>query len=270
MEIHLRPNEIQPGIFLFTSFRYLMVNSTVIDCGETVVVVDTLLRQDEASQINEFIVNELKKPVQWIINTHWHKDHLFGNKAFSAEMTIAHENYIHSEEAKKLTDGHRMPYTHPTITFSERINLKAGLCQFELRAAPGHSPDGLMVYLPDKKIMITGDTVFGKGTRRVNIPYVHEGSWSQLENTLKTMLTYDICLVIPGHARTSDQSLIQEQLNYIQQLRRFVIEASENGLGKEDLLAFPVTDFTPNRLEPMIPKLHEKNIHKMWNEYHQK
>ncbi|RMH74137.1 MAG: MBL fold metallo-hydrolase [Gemmatimonadetes bacterium] len=268
MDIRLRPNEIHPGIYLFTSFKTLMVNSTVVDCGDEVIVVDTLLRKDEATQVADFIRETLQKSVSWIINTHWHKDHLYGNQAYPGVPTIAHENYIHSAEAQKILMGHRMPYQHPKLTFSERMRLTIGTRHMELHGAPGHSPDGLVVYLPEEKVMFTGDTVIGNGSRRIGLPYVHEGNWGRLEATLEWLLTFNIERIAPGHAKPGDKSLIQQRLDYTQRLRRFVQEAPLANMTKADLIALPLTEFTHDGSEAMMPNLHHINLEKMWAELH--
>ena len=67
------------------------LNMIVVDCGEFLTLVDTFSSTDEAESARLRIKELINKPVKYIINTHHHWDHTFGNQVFPEAEIIAHE-----------------------------------------------------------------------------------------------------------------------------------------------------------------------------------
>ena len=56
-------------------------NTMVIVCDSDVVVVDTDFTREAAQEVIGAIRGITKKPVRFVVNTHWHDDHVMGNQA---------------------------------------------------------------------------------------------------------------------------------------------------------------------------------------------
>ncbi len=120
-------------------------------------------------------------PLQAIFLTQAHADHFGGVPTFKEDATkvIAQEQYTHTEDffkelgpylgrrSAKLWAGtvnrgnNAVPYVVPDITFEKALNICFGQRNFEMIATPGgESPDAAAVWLPDDRIVFTGN-LFG-------------------------------------------------------------------------------------------------------------
>jgi cyclase len=76
---------IAPGVYVVLqpfADRFNDSNSTVVVLDDAVLVVDTQSTLTEASAEVEAIKHLTSKPVRWVINTHWHNDHVQGNQVY--------------------------------------------------------------------------------------------------------------------------------------------------------------------------------------------
>ena len=82
---------VSENVFWFQSEVYAQVTAGVVAGPQWAVVIDTLALPDETLSIREFIEHELNVPVRYVINTHYHADHAWGNCFFPGATVIAHE-----------------------------------------------------------------------------------------------------------------------------------------------------------------------------------
>ena len=66
---------VADDVYTFQSDVYAQVNAGAIIGQDWAVVIDTLAFPDETLAIREFIEDELKRKVRYVINTHYHADH---------------------------------------------------------------------------------------------------------------------------------------------------------------------------------------------------
>ncbi|MET0535065.1 MAG: MBL fold metallo-hydrolase [Steroidobacter sp.] len=105
-------------------------NSGFIDCGDRLVVVDTQSNEATTRRALAAIRERTDKPVRYVINTHWHDDHIVGNRiyreAFPAARFVAHERsltYLPGEGKQSRDKFHR---GIPEVLAGMRRVLKAG------------------------------------------------------------------------------------------------------------------------------------------------
>ncbi len=81
--------EVNPGIFAALSKpgKGSMANAGVIDLGDSLLVFDTMTTPKAASVLKEHIEAITGKRVRYVVNSHFHGDHTFGNQVFG-EATI--------------------------------------------------------------------------------------------------------------------------------------------------------------------------------------
>ncbi len=147
------------------------------------------------------------RDIDIVTNTHLHLDHCWANRAFKdisgAKIVIhdLHKKYSHQNlvEMPKLFSSF-FDFGIKPIEFKEDSvlsdKLNTGEMEFELLAAPGHSPDSICFYCRDKKILICGDVVFDQSTGRVDFP---GGSAAELKASIERLSHLDIEYLLPGH-----------------------------------------------------------------------
>ncbi len=139
-----------------------------------------------------------------IINTHSHPDHCQSNELIvdrsSAGVTLSAE-----EDEFRTTIGERM-YTMfgmKAPRFNALFHLKEGELDLvrdgfkaQVILTPGHSPGSVCLYLPDTKILITGDVIFYMSVGRTDFP---GGDTLMLKKSIEKLAGLDVEYLVPGH-----------------------------------------------------------------------
>jgi hydroxyacylglutathione hydrolase len=130
------------------------------------------------------MLNEKKWKAQYIINTHTHFDHVFGNDQVATKTGAAIIQHSNSQ-------------LHKDISVRENDVVSIGSLQLKVLHTPGHSEDSICLII-DKKCVFTGDTLFVGGVGRVDLP---GSSPKDMYNSLynKISALEQNLTVYPGH-----------------------------------------------------------------------
>ena len=173
------------------------MEAAIVDCG-------ALFPQEEA-KIEAFVSdNNLK--VKYILNTHLHLDHCFGN-AWAAErygiLPMAHKD----DETLLARMGEQarmfgLPFEVKTEKLGGYLNdndvLMLGENRIEVIHTPGHSRGGLCFYIPSAGWLISGDSLFEGSIGRTDL---EGGSYATLIKSIteRLMKLPEETVVYPGH-----------------------------------------------------------------------
>lgn len=173
------------------------MEAAIVDCG-------ALFPQEE-EKIETF-VNENNLKIKYILNTHLHLDHCFGN-AWAAErygvLPMAHED----DETLLARMGEQvrmfgLPFEVRTEKLGEYLKdgdiLKLGNNEIKVIHTPGHSRGGLCFYIPAAGWLISGDSLFEGSIGRTDL---EGGSYTTLIKSItERLLTLpEETVVYPGH-----------------------------------------------------------------------
>ncbi|MCF8001222.1 MAG: MBL fold metallo-hydrolase [Halanaerobiales bacterium] len=165
---------------------------------------------DEIDKIMD-MVNEYNVKVEKIINTHGHFDHISANQELK-EKTGA-EIYIHEQDSEALINPSKNLSSHLGQNNLVKLNKADNIInegdiitiedyKFEVFHTPGHSPGSICLYDENKKILISGDTIFSMGVGRTDFPGCSQQELiNSIENKILT-LPEDV-KVYPGHGQTT-------------------------------------------------------------------
>ena len=158
----MQRERVSENVFWFQSEIYAQVTAGVITGPQWAVVIDTLAMPEETLAMRTYIEEELAVPVRYVINTHYHADHSWGNSYFpnatvvSSEATrvaLAERAPAALEAARRQNPSfQRTRIILPHMTFdSGELNLRVGKKNLILMNAPGHSQDGIMVLVEEDR-----------------------------------------------------------------------------------------------------------------------
>lgn len=117
----------------------------------------------------------------------------------------------------------------PTRTFVDRLNLRVGDRPVELmELGPAHTLGDTVVYLPDERVLFTGDLLFKDAH-----PLIWQGPVSNWVRACHILLDLDVETVVPGHGPLTDLSGIRETLGYLEWLTDEARERYEAGFTVE-------------------------------------
>ncbi len=229
-------------------------NAAFIVTPAGVVVIDALGSPALADRLMAEIRKVTPLPVTHVIITHYHADHIYGLQAFKAQgaRIIAHRaalEYLNSDTARLRLEASRQELS-PWIDDKTRLvpadewidgprELTVGGVRFMLQpVGPAHTPEDLVVYLPQEKVLFAGDLVF-----RSRIPYVGQADSGHWIKSLDTLLAFDSNVIVPGHGPLSSEARKDMELtrDYLIYLRTAMGKAARNMEPFEE--AYQATDW---------------------------
>lgn len=221
--------------------RNFISNAAFIVTGKGVVVVDALGSPALARELLAEIRRVTDQPVTHVILTHYHADHVYGLQVLKAAgaRIIAHragQAYLSSEPALQRLSDSRQTLTS-WIDADTRLvpadewldgptTLQLGSVSLVITpVGPSHTPEDLVVLVPQDKVLVAGDLVF-----RRRIPYVGQADSGHWIAALDTLLGFDASVVVPGHGPLSTDARADMQLtrDYLVYLRQVMGPAAAN------------------------------------------
>jgi cyclase len=122
-------------------------------------------------------------------------------------------------------DFGEVPVTPPTLTYQDRMELTAGGTEVRLiHPGPAHTVGDTIVWLPERRIVFTGDLIFNGGT-----PFVLFGSLSGSLRALETLRELDAEIVVPGHGPVCDPGVYDTVERYLRHVAELATEGRAAG-----------------------------------------
>jgi glyoxylase-like metal-dependent hydrolase (beta-lactamase superfamily II) len=234
----------QPGIASAANEGFNS-NAGFVVTEEGVVVIDALGSPALGNALLNAIRRVTSKPVRRVILTHYHADHFYGLeplKEAGAEVW-AHRaalEYLDGGEAERRREQ-RARDLFPWVDESMRIvradrwldehaSFTLGGVRFDIHhLGPAHSPEDVIVVLPQEGVIFSGDILFAG-----RIPFVGEADSKQWLERIDRLLELKPRIMITGHGEPSrdpakDLALTRDYLRYLR---------SEMGKAVEDFVPF--------------------------------
>lgn len=260
---------VSENVYWFQSEVYAQVTAGTVVGPQWAVLIDTLM-PSETPLIRNFIESQLMVPVKYIINTHHHADHSWGNCIFPNAKIIGHQQcrdlMLEKSTSALAEAGQENPIfrdiciSPPQITFSSgTLTLRIGKKQLQIFATPGHSADSISVLLEDERILFAGDAF-------MPVPYFVGGDIEVLAQSISQIGNMGLENIIQGHGdiilRGEIEEVKQQNLEYLKTLQKIVKTAMRRRNPLEFLSAQDIEAAGKHRvsLGGLAQELHIRNL----------
>ncbi|MBF0529287.1 MAG: MBL fold metallo-hydrolase [Deltaproteobacteria bacterium] len=225
-------NRVAENVYAYTEAREpspansFAANAGVVVGRDGVLVIDTLISAKEARRLIGDIKKITDKPIKYVVDTHCHLDHAFGNSEFSklgATIISQVNDYKTMEKNSETAIGNAVKrglpadlfdgteIVLPAVTFTDRLTILLGGEKVELiYPGPSHTSGSLLVYLPERKVLFAGDVMF-TGVH----PFMGDGDIPGWAKALDFIQSLDVTAIVPGHGPLSSKKDAADMKEYI-------------------------------------------------------
>lgn len=213
-------DELADGVFR-RRYESLDLNIGVILGEDGVLVIDTRASEREAAELLDELGTLTPKPVRWVVNTHWHWDHAYGNAVFEDAEIWGHELCqialeTRGEEMKASAktwlpeashdEIDRVRIVAPTKTFSERATVAIGRSVELSYHGFAHTDNDIVVTVPQGDVAFFGDLI--EEGAPPNFGDSHPVAWPL---TLRLASESLPTTIVPGHGDVVDRAFVETQ-----------------------------------------------------------
>ena len=267
---------VSENVFWFQSEVYAQVTAGVIVGPQWAVVIDTLALPEETLGMREFIEHELGVQVRYVINTHYHADHTWGNCFFPGATVIGHakcrelliEHGIPSLEAarKQNPNLRQVKIVPPHLTFaSGELTMRVGKKNLVFSQSFGHSEDGISVLVEEDRVLFAGDAF-------MSLPYIVDGDIDEMLASIKRVGRMGLENIIQGHGdiilRGEIDAAVKENMNYLNNIKKAVKSAGKRKNVDEYLEGITIEECGKSRvyLGGLAETLHRRNLRSLYRQ----
>jgi glyoxylase-like metal-dependent hydrolase (beta-lactamase superfamily II) len=250
-----------------------MVNSYWIKTDKSYVVVDTGPSYNYAKDAHKAMKKIADLPIKYVFNTHMHDDHWLGNNYFKE---LGATIYATQAQAKKFplgSEAHMLSVIKKEDSVNTKIinvdklvgkdfsmkvdNISLDIIRLNFAA---HTPEDIMVYLPEEKTLITGDLLFSQ-----RITSIRDGGVEGGLKSLDAIEKLDVQVYGIGHGTFTDKTALKQMRSYFMALKTTARKAIESGI---DINTYVKTaDFSAFKNMAMMEILHKSNLGFAYSEY---
>ena len=210
-------------------------NSGFVVGDDGVLVVDSFADPAAAQALLDAIHERTPSPVRYVVNTHYHLDHVAGNGVYrsAGAVIMAQRNvrgWERSENLKffgdKITPAQKtmvQSYVLPEVVYRDGMELYLGSRKIVVRVLPGHTGGDSIVYVPDADAVFTGDLFWNHSLPNL----IDADTRAQIDTNSSFVGSYPTATFVPGHGEVGKAADVGAFRDYLVALRQAVASARD-------------------------------------------
>jgi cyclase len=209
-------------------------NAGILTSPDGAILVDTCFTVARTKRLLAAVSKLSSRDVRTLFNTHHHGDHTWGNFLVPNATIIGHRNCrkemmrrgFGPKESFPGVDWGEIELVPPSVLFDDRLEFFAGDLAVEAYClGPAHSTSDVVVYIPELRVLFTGDLVFNGGT-----PFIVGGSLAGSLTAYDRLRQFDCAVVVPGHGPICGPAVFDEMAAYLRFVESSARETYAAGL----------------------------------------
>jgi glyoxylase-like metal-dependent hydrolase (beta-lactamase superfamily II) len=266
--------EIGDRVFV-RRYAFFDQNIGVVLGGGEALVIDTRSTHVQAREILADLRDLTRAPVTFVVNTHGHFDHAFGNRVFrpatiwgqarcvgfierTGEVRLAR---IAAEEPEIAADLAEVVIDPPDRVFEDAVRIEVGGRSVELRyLGRGHTDHDAVVSVPDAAVVFAGDLLEGGA-----VPYFGDGFPLDWPATAAALASLVEGVVVPGHGDHAGREFAESQARAFAALTDLARRVEAGDLTFEDAIeATPFEGFPPEDIRRPLGRALDQLRGELW------
>jgi cyclase len=233
-------------------------NTGIIIGKDGVIVVDAKTTPASAKEVLAEIAKLTPKPVTTVMITHSDGDHVNSLAAFPTGLTIISQEGCKKEMEASAGARNTAPQDHlPTKTIDKKESLTINGVRFTLlNFGPAHTSGDLIVFLPDEKVVFTGDLVVTNQPDPYPIIHLNKhGSSQGWVQNMRGITALKADKFVPGHGDLQTKANLQKMLDSAQNRREEIKKMVAQGKSLADVeaaLGEPAGPATPQSFTEVV------------------
>jgi len=243
-KISFKSTEVAKGIYMLEGVGGFAGGNLGLSVGaDGVILIDDGL-PPFSDAIKTAVAEITKQPIDYVINTHVHGDHIGGNEALAKDGStiVAHDNI----RKRLLEDGIPMPNGKvdapkgalPVITFSEQVtfHLNDNTARV-IHVMHAHTDGDAIIHFPDVDVIHTGDVMFNQ-----LFPFIDLDSGGSVDGYIKAQekvmsLAGDKTKIIPGHGPLASKSDMAASIAMLKDGKAKIAALVAKGMSADEVVA---------------------------------
>lgn len=206
-------------------------NSVFITFENSVLVIDSQASKELAEELLSEIKKVTAKPVEFLISTHFHRDHTGGNPFFFPPAQLI----LHSMTLERLKEDKNL-LNEPTMSIRYELSLVGRNNDVQiLWLGKGHTDGDILIHLPEEDVLVLGDLFFNE-----EIPYVKDSNieeWlATLDRIIKKTKVSESMKIVPGHGPIGDFLALRRFRELLAWSRGVVSSELEKGTERANII----------------------------------
>lgn len=256
-------------------------NVACIQLKDGLVMVDSGMDPVTIRKFRGKMENRTNTAFEYLVITHSHPDHVFGNQVFEDCEIISSQGVYDIMEEKKASDWKKekllkevegpelkekwtnLRIVLPTKTFQNEYTIQDGKI-VRIVETQGHTKGSAYLYIPDEETIIAGDLLFAHSYPYGGDPTADIYAWVQ---ALEELIDLEAKKVVPGHGPVTTRNELKVHREYLQTVIKRMEEAITNGMKKKEIETHEWPDFPyevdPDRHKSLLKRTYKKAKEKL-------